>query len=355
MKRLPNLDALRFFLAVYVIMIHMSQLSENQNLPNYNDLLGVHKGRQAIAMFFVLSGFLIIRIIYRSKMKGTFSIKKFYMRRILKIFPLYYLVVGLAFFYYHVVFPFMNIPMETNYNLTEGVLLCLFFMANVFVIPNEVGGALGVLWSIAIEEQFYILIAPMLFLLRRHYIFKMLLALTSVYFVIYHLEAFKFLPIYKFDFFFIFAGGLVGILEERKQLEFLKKYKAVPIALVMGVILYFFTGIFDFESVWVYNLFTSVLFAFFIFAISEVNFNIEITNKYLNYFGEISYGLYLYHIFALNIAVYICLIINSQFQVNAYLMLFLINFFTFGLTILIAHLSYKYFETYFLKLKTKYR
>lgn len=355
MKRLPNLDALRFFLAIYVIMIHMAQLSANQNLPNYNNLFLEHKGRQAIAMFFVLSGFLIIRIIYRAKMRDTFSIKKFYMRRILKIFPLYYLVVFLAFFYYHVVFPFMNIPMETNYSLIEGILYCTFFMANVFVVPNEVGGALGVLWSIAIEEQFYILIAPMLFLVRKKLIFNVLLALTIIYFIAYHLDVFSFLYRYKFDFFFIFSGGLIGILEERKKLEFLKKFKILPIILALGVLLYFFTDIFNFSSFWIYNIFTCLLFSFFIHAICEIDFNFEITNKYINYFGEISYGLYLYHIFALNMAVFICLKIDNQFDINAYLMLFLIHILTFGLTILISHISYKYFESYFLKLKTNYR
>ena len=127
MKRLPNLDALRFFLSVYVILIHTSQTSYNLGLPNLYDTIGNHKGNQAIAMFFVLSGFLIISIIYRAKHKGTFSIKNFYMRRILKIFPLYYLIILFGFIYYHIILPKFDIDFPIEYELPEAIFLTTFF------------------------------------------------------------------------------------------------------------------------------------------------------------------------------------------------------------------------------------
>ena len=355
MKRLPNLDVLRFFLSVYVIMIHLAQFSANQNLPNYNDFIGKHKGNQAIAMFFVLSGFLIIKIIYRAKQKDKFSIAKFYMRRILKIFPLYYFVVLMGFLYYHALLPLIGIPFEITYDLKEGVLLNVFFLANVFTRSYDVGGALGVLWSIAIEEQFYIIIAPFLYFLRKTRIFNALLALTVLYFIVFHLADMQVLRKFKFEFFFIFSGGLIAILGEKGKLDFLRKHKWVSVLSVIGVILYFFSTVFDFESLWVYNLFTCLLFSLFIHCISLNNFGIEIRNKSLNYFGEISYGLYLYHIFAVNLVVFIFMKLKPLQLFNDTITLILINILTYSLTIFVAHLSYKYFESYFLKLKDKYR
>ena len=74
MKFLPNLDPLRFLLASLVLFGHVHALSRAMNLPFYSDLPIFNKGAEAVNVFFVLSGFLIIRIIYLDKEKGSFSI-----------------------------------------------------------------------------------------------------------------------------------------------------------------------------------------------------------------------------------------------------------------------------------------
>ena len=163
MERLPNLDPLRFFLASLVILFHLPQLSYNQGLPSLPTIPIFNRGTEAVYMFFILSGFLIIRGIYRSKLQERFSIKKFYIRRILRIFPLYYLIVAFGFFFYNFMLPLLGIPFEINYNLKEGILMTVFFLPNVFGKMYEPGGILEILWSIGIEEQFYIMIAPLLF------------------------------------------------------------------------------------------------------------------------------------------------------------------------------------------------
>ncbi|MBT8267065.1 MAG: acyltransferase [Bacteroidia bacterium] len=355
MKRLPNLDVLRFILIVYVILIHLSQLSLNQGLPNINFLFENHKGNEAIDVFFAMSGFLIIRIIYKAKVKNRFSIRKFYMRRILKIFPLYYLIVIFGFVFYHALLPILKIPFETNYNLVEGILYYTFFMANVFSRTYDVGGILGILWSIAIEEQFYIIIAPFLFFIKKKRIFISLFLLFLVSFVAFHIEAFAVLRQYKMEFFFIFFGGLIAILEEEKQLEFLKRFKVIPLAITILVVLYFFTSIFDFKTLWVYNLYITVLFGLFIHAISINNHNVAIRNKKMIYYGEISYGLYLYHIIVINLIVFIFSKLQANFQMHDWITIILMHVLSLGLTIFVSHISFKYFETYFLNLKEKFR
>ena len=112
MNRLPNLDVLRFILASLVIIFHLPQLCRNQGLPYFLDAPIFNRGVEAVYMFFVLSGFLIIKIIYNDKLRDRFSIRKFYMRRILRIFPLYYLILIFGFVFYWQILPVLGIPFE---------------------------------------------------------------------------------------------------------------------------------------------------------------------------------------------------------------------------------------------------
>jgi len=355
LKRLPNLDVLRFVLTVVVVFFHLPQLSRNQGLPYFIDAPIFNRGMEAVYMFFVLSGFLIIKLIYNAKQKGVFSIRKFYVRRMLRIFPLYYLITVFGFLFYWVVLPKIGIPFVNNYQLTEGVLLVVFFLPNVFAELHMPGGILEILWSIGIEEQFYIVIAPVLFLINKNRILQFLIVFTSLYFVVFHLEVFSVLGNYIMVFFFLFFGGIIAILEEKKQLEFLKQSKVIPTTIFFLTLLYFTTSIFHFESSVLFNLLTMVLFGLFIHTITHNNLGIDIKNKTLNYLGKISYGLYMYHVIALNAVVFLFLKLQKADLFNDRLTIILMYIITFTLTIAIAHLSYKYFESYFLKLKNKFR
>lgn len=355
MKRLPNLDVLRFLLASLVIVFHLPQLSRNQGLPYFLEAPIFNRGVEAVYMFFVLSGFLIIKIIYNAKQRDAFSVRKFYIRRVLRIFPLYYLILVFGFIFYWVILPFLGISFENNYNLTNAVLLGTFFLPNVMSKLYMPGGILEVLWSIGIEEQFYIIVAPLLFIINKHRILQTLLILTSVYFIIFHLDFFNILQEYIMVFFFLFFGGIIAILEDKKQLEFLKKTWVTPTLIVILTLLYFTTSLFEFESKWLFNLSTMVLFGLFIHTIAHNNKGIKIKNPVLNYLGQISYGIYMFHVIALNTVVFLFLKVEWLKTFNDNMTIILIYILTFALTILMAHLSYRYFETYFLKLKNKFR
>ena len=306
-------------------------------------------------MFFALSGFLIIRLIYVAKMKGTFSIRNFYIRRMLRIFPLYYLIVIFGFVFYQLILPYLNIPFNNNYNLSEGILLCVFFLPNVFAYVYAPGGILEILWSIGIEEQFYLFIAPLLYYIHKSKVLLVLAALLGGYFLIFHLEFFWFLKKFSFVYFFLFFGGIIAILEEEKKLEFLKKSKIIPLLICILTALYFVTDIFEFDILWLRNLVTSVLFGLFIHTLSFNNRNLEITNKLIIHFGKISYGIYMYHAIAMNVVVFVFLKLNLTSSIGNSLTILLINASTFVLTIIFAHISYTYFESYFLKKKTRFR
>lgn len=354
MKKLPNLNPLRFFLASFVIIYHLPQLSKNQGLPYFNDFPIFQRGTEAVYMFFVLSGFLIIRLIYKAKILKEFSITNFYMRRILRILPLYYLIVIFGFVFYNILLPFLNIPYEINYELKTGLLMTFFFVPNIFASYSP-GGILEILWSIGVEEQFYLAIAPLLYIINRYKILNVLILIFILYFIVFHYHNFEFLRKYSFVYFFMIIGGIVAILEEKNKLNFIKKNRLIPVLVVIITLLFFITDLFLIENLFLNNLFISILFSSFIYSISFANFNIEIRNKMLDHLGKISYGIYMYHAIALNFVVFVFLKIQKNYIIIDSLTIILINLFTIALTIIMAHFSYKYFETYFLKLKDKYR
>ena len=80
-----------------------------------------------------------------------------------------------------------------------------------------------------------------------------------------------------------------------------------------------------------------------------------IKNRFINYLGIISYGIYMFHSITLYISAYLFANILFLRELNSNLVVIFSNLFTFILTLIFSHLSYKYFESYFLKLKHKFR
>jgi peptidoglycan/LPS O-acetylase OafA/YrhL len=355
MNKLPNLDVSRFLLASLVAIGHIPLMSKVQGLPYYNELAIFHKGKEAVYMFFALSGFLIIRLIYLAMQRDAFSIRKFYIRRVLRIFPLYYLVLFVGFTFYHYFLPKVDIPFEVDYELTDGLLMTMFFIPNVFTGMYNPGAIIQVLWSLGIEEQFYLLIAPMAFFIKKGWFIKVLIVLTAVYFIIFHLDVIWFLQEFNFVYYFLFLGGIVSILEERKKLEFLKSSKLIPIIITILVFIYYTTNFLKFENLTLRNLTACILLSLFVHTLSYNNLGVNIRSKSLNYFGKISYGIYMYHVIVLSGVLFLFLKVDVLKSFNDVVVIILINLMTFFFTILLSHFSFKYFEMQFLKLKNKFR
>src|SRR5262249_15856566 len=119
-------------------------------------------GWMGVSFFFVLSGFLITYLILREiEVNGKLDILAFYVRRVLRIWPLYYLVIAFGFLCYPLlksVFGF------SSYIETGNSLYYMFFLSNFDVINlgHWLGNGRGAMstnitWSVAIEEQFYLL------------------------------------------------------------------------------------------------------------------------------------------------------------------------------------------------------
>ena len=350
-RQIPNLTPIRFLLAFLVIIFHVHQFSENRGFPFYNDLAIFHKGTEAVYMFFSLSGFLIINQLFKEKKQThTINLKGFYLRRILRIFPLYYLILTFGFLYYRLILPSFGYEVESNYNLLSGILLTATFFPNIFSTYSP-GGIIEILWSIGVEEQFYILIAPVFLLLPLKRIVLFLLLFTVVYFLLYFSDFAVFLKKYNMLFFYFSFSGICAILSTQKTVQFfVQKLRYVIFILC---ILYFTTSLFkDNLNTLLYQLFSFVLFGFTLLALAKKPIKL-LQNKAINYLGKISYGLYMFHPIAIQLVGFIYLKILSKFYLQAALDIFLINILVVLVTIILSHFSYKYYESYFLNLKQK--
>jgi len=158
----PNLDDLRFFAFFLVYLQHgfgaALRIDENQKgaLRLVRNAVFV-SGWVGVSFFFVLSGFLITYLIlYEIKLKGNLNVLAFYTRRVLRIWPLYYLVILFDF----VGYPLLKSLFGFSSHIEAGNLLYyLSFLGNFDVIRlvhGDVHGPMSsnITWSVAIEEQF---------------------------------------------------------------------------------------------------------------------------------------------------------------------------------------------------------
>ena len=350
-KRIPNITSMRFILALLVVIFHIAEFSSNRGFPYFNDLAIFHKGTEAVYMFFSLSGFLIIKQLYDEKqITNSVNLKSFYLRRVLRIFPLYYLILTFGFIYYHFILPFFGFEFENNYNFLSGLLLSITFFPNIFSTYAP-GGILEILWSIGIEEQFYLFVAPLFLLLPLKRITLFLGLFTSIYFLMYFSEYFFFLQKYNMLFFYFSFSGLCAILFNQNFIKTIINKLRYPLLLL--IILYFTTAIFENNfSPFFYSLFSFILFGFAILAIAIKPIKI-LQNKTLNYLGKISYGIYMYHAIVMQLVGFTYLKLISKFNFKASIDIILINFSIITITIILSHFSYKYYESYFLNLKRR--
>lgn len=169
-----NINGLRFLGALGVLFFHCSTLpgqiwgefSKGYWYEKVYFLLG--RGHLGIILFFVVSGFLITSILlWEYESKGKIHTGKFFLRRLLRMWPLYFLVLIFGFY----VFPHMPYGKETVHELWRYLL----FFPNIDEIimgPYDSINFLSTLWSLGVEEQFYIVWGLVLSLLTLRGKFK---------------------------------------------------------------------------------------------------------------------------------------------------------------------------------------
>ena len=167
----PGLNGLRFFAAMAVALSHVELMKQYHGLPNFYDKLAVYElGRLSVTLFFVLSGFLITYLLLEEKQReGDIAVKQFYVRRMLRIWPLYFLVVLASFFLLPRIDAF-HIPQLTNAigaNFGFTFTLFVLFLPQLALSIFEPVPFAEPAWSIGVEEQFYLLWPLLLKRVRR--------------------------------------------------------------------------------------------------------------------------------------------------------------------------------------------
>lgn len=358
----PNLNGIRFIAALLVITCHIEQFKYVLNLQSNwisNPFFSL-VGKLGVILFFVLSGFLITYLLLsENSIFKTVDIKKFYIRRIFRIWPLYFLVIILAFFilpqFQLFILPGLDKNILYEY-LPQKLLLYIFFLPNLALSMYGAIPYAAPLWSIGTEEQFYILwpllvkffgkrILPMMFLIIFLYLF-MGRIFTSRFseFMPFRNIISSFWQLFNIDCMAI--GGIFAVILFRKY--YFLKY-------LMNNYLFYFSLLFTTLLIanairipYFHYEFYSVLFGIIIvnFAANK-SLKISLENRILNYLGSISYSIYMFH----SICIVLTLTISKLLNITSNWFIYLL---TLLLTLILSSLSFKYFEGFFLKQKNKY-
>lgn len=319
-------------------------------------------GKNGVYIFFVLSGFLISYLLLTERqLKGRVHVRKFYLRRILRIWPLYYLIVFLGF----VIIPLLANNIEALQHegayysrilmLQESpwltLLLFLLFLPNVAMAirPSVVGAAQS--WSVGVEEQFY-LAWPHLFNLVKKKTFLLASLILIAMLPVFSFLANKISPEIGENFrwvlriipiHFMAIGSIAGFLLFYKS-PLIKKIFQNPILFIANTVVLFALLFYPFSKM----LFAIVCAAQILFIVQE-NFKFNLRSKKLQWVGKISYGVYMFHPFMMYIGFSLA---NSVFKIENMIGYNVFIYLSIALlTFLVSTVSYRYFESKFIALK----
>lgn len=346
LKYYKNLDGTRGIAALMVVFFHFFTYPNSLYLENLNFYQKIFEfGQHGVSLFFVLSGFVITRILIHTKSSKDYFYR-FYKRRILRIFPLYY-------FFLFVFYLFPLVIGEQTVNFKQQ-LPFYFYLQNLTNILNIEATGPPHYWSLAVEEHFYMIWPLVLFFIDKKHLGKLILLYILFTFFLKYYMLNEGITINKFTLTRmdqIMMGSYLAILEIKgffKEKYALKKMIGAGLLIVpIAVATYLLSGVYPFaKEMFKYPILGILFFSIIgsLICMNERNLiNRILSSSLFQYLGKISYGIYVWHI--------LVLIFLYKFFSFENLLVDLVL--TIGLTILLAHLSYYYFEVYFLKLKDK--
>jgi peptidoglycan/LPS O-acetylase OafA/YrhL len=296
MKYLKQLDSLRAFAVVLVIISHWVPGHIFLNRIFLGSLGGI-----GVDIFFVLSGFLITAILFNNRNKAeelniskSALVKNFYIRRTLRIFPIYYLII----------FSLLIFQKNIGSNIQPAFIYFATYTSNFyFYNTQEWDGMLSHLWSLAVEEQFYLLWPWLILFINKKYYLHIIIGFILIGIVTeYLLRDVKMGHILTFTCFDAFGlGALLSWVITFKSKTAGKFYSGVSICAIAAGI-FFVLGIL--QKQWIYLSLRMIVSIITLWVISymvlnqssrDIKFKFLFNNKVLIFLGKISYGLYLYH------------------------------------------------------------
>ena len=360
MNYIKQLDSIRTFAVMLVVLSHWFATYLDSIFPFGN--LGVN-------IFFVLSGFLITRIlltekaeiegsiVYKSKLS---AIWRFIMRRSLRIFPIYYLVLFLLYFGHS--YLASSMPQDWKY-------YALYVQNFLFYFRQSWPGKLSPFWSLAVEEQFYLIWPWLLFFVNKKQIKKVIIIgiiigiLSSFLLPLIPGKA-NLTPILTLCCLQSFClGGLLSYWITEDKGGIVKNYLLLKKMAAMSFLLYLIIKLFCPHIAYFDRLFESIITTWIIASIllNKANrFDFILSNKILISVGKVSYGIYLFHNFIPPMLRSILHFLKKLATENSEIYLALefvrnnnFTFYTFSFSVLLglAYFSFYFIESPFLRLK----
>ncbi len=300
MKQIKGLDTLRAFAVIFVIIEHWGPPFDRQ-LPVLSFIYKylIPNGQFGVDLFFVLSGFLITTILLNARTENKnknrmFIVKNFIIRRALRIFPIYYLMLFILLL--------LHYP-----NLRAHIWYYLTYTSNILFYRSGAWGAIPHTWSLAVEEQFYLVWPWAILFVKEKYlkyvfIVSIIVGITGSYMITVVLHK-GFQPVLVYNCIGCFGmGGYYAYarLNETRQKLFTSRF--FPVFLITLVV--YFHWIYIYDQFWGHTNFMFrmidgvIALQMIILAVnnkSEVIRKYLLENRALNYIGRISYSIYLYH------------------------------------------------------------
>lgn len=349
----PGLNGLRAIAAIAVVISHITLNLKEFGLDPYifgafsdGKPQGLSLAGYGVSIFFVLSGFLITYLLQAEKEIQSINITYFYIRRILRIWPLYYCY----FFLTLLVLYIYNI--ETH---TQSIPYYLFFAPNIpFILSNELL-FVGHFWSLGVEEQFYFfwpwLNKKVTALPKLVIMLIMILIGTKLILHFFFPSSILELCIHVTRFHCMLIGALGALYYKKNNLAFLKVVNnKLTQSICWLIILLVLINKYHVVSVMDNEIISVVALLIIIGQIEVKNRIVNLEIPALNFLGKISYGIYVIH----PLLIFFYSKIFLSLDVNPYFKYLMVYSCIISSTLLISYLSYAYLEKYFLKFKNKF-
>ena len=332
-KRFGSLDGLRCLSIICVIWHHTA--------PSWTAPQLAHFGAQGVTLFFAISGFLITTLLLRERTRnGSIDLKAFYLRRSLRIFPLYY---GVLLIYVVLV---ATVERHTSAGKEFFGNLPYFgtYTSNLFV-PLQGRVIFYFAWSLATEEQFYLLWPSLLCATRTGWRAFILLGLICIFCIadeIFQTRRLSAVPIP------ILAGAMLAIgLHSQFGFAIFRSVlgfsgASVAMFVLIAVALFWIP---------VPAFLLHLLFVAFVGScVIHENHSLSriLTLRPVVYVGSISYGMYMLHMLCKHFSMKL---LHALGQPTNGLEIFAL---TLLIAVLVAGVSFRYYEEPFLKLKTAF-
>ena len=357
----PELDVLRFFAFLAVFIHHALPRDANLYIRNGLSPFGANlvlaakeAGAYGVDLFFALCAYLITELLLREHAKrGTFSVSKFYIRRALRIWPLYFTFLALT------VFIIPSIFSDERFGPMYIVSFALFFgnwVCAAYGLPFSVASPL---WSVSVEEQFYIAWPLLLLLFGVNRIKQLAIVMLAV-----ALGTRIFLAAYGAEHPAVWANTLARLdpIALGAILAFVlggrspKIKGAFRLVMIGGALASFLLVAKYLEqdgptSIATYSV-TALASVVLLIAVLQSDARLLRFPPFtwLVYLGRISYGLYVFHLLAIALVGQVLFIPLLGIQVNFEIRLLM----SFLLTVSFAVVSYTLLEQPFLKLKERF-